>query len=255
MKRTAFWRIMCAFLAMMIVLAVAGCDSTATGGGDVTETSSDTPKKKVAMTFDDGPHNVRTRAIVDELAKYGFNATFFVVGNRVDGTEMNCEATVRYIIEKGNEVGIHGYTHDVYYNSCSDEEYEYELKQTKKAITVASHGYKVSLMRPIGGAISAERAAECEYSVILWDVDSLDYEHRYSSSDAEGATEKRDTIVDNVMSQVKDGSIILMHDIYQSTVDATAVILKRLHEEGYEVVTVSELIGDPQPGVKYFNGN
>ncbi|MBE6694691.1 MAG: DUF2334 domain-containing protein [Ruminococcaceae bacterium] len=255
MKRTAFWRVMCAILVTALAFATVSCDSTATGGGDGTGTSSDTPKKRVAMTFDDGPHNVRTRAIVDELAKYGFNATFFVVGNRVDGTEMNCEATVRYIIEKGNEVGIHGYTHGVYYNSCSDEEYEYELKQTKKAITAAAEGYEVSLMRPIGGAISAERAAECEYSVVMWDVDSLDYEHRYSSADAEGAAEKRDAIVENVMSQVKDGSIILMHDIYFSTVEATAVILKQLHEAGYEVVTVSQLIGDPQSGVKYFNGN
>ena len=110
-------------------------------------------------------------------------------------------------------------------------------------------------MRPIGGAISDSRADACEYSVVLWNVDSLDYENRYSSSDAEGAAEKRDAIVNNVMSTVRDGSIILMHDIYFSTVEATAIILKRLYDEGYEVVTVSELIGDVQPGVKYYNGN
>jgi peptidoglycan/xylan/chitin deacetylase (PgdA/CDA1 family) len=188
---------------------------------------------------------------VDELAKYGFHGTFFVVGNRVDGTEMNCSATVSYIIENGNEVGIHGYTHDVYYNSCSDEEYTYEISQTKTAITDAVSGYNVSLMRPIGGAISAERVSSSDYSIILWDVDSLDYKNKYSSADAEGAAEKRDRIVNNVMSNVRDGSIILMHDIYFSTVEATAIILKQLYDEGYEVVTVSELIGDPQPGVKY----
>lgn len=230
---------------------IASCNSSQ--NGDVP--ASTTSKKRVAITFDDGPHNVRTRAIVDELAKYGFHGTFFVVGNRVDGTEMNCEATVRYIIDNGNEVGIHGYTHRVYYNSCSDKEYESELASTKKAITDAVSGYNVSLMRPIGGAISNTRAAECDYSIVLWDVDSLDYEYRYSDSNAEDAAQKRDTIVNNVMSTVQDGSIILMHDIYQSTVDAVAVILKQLYEEGYEVVTVSQLVGNPQPGVKYYNAN
>lgn len=245
-------RIICAALALVLSLSFVGCDGN---GEESTDdiAASGKPDKRVAITFDDGPHNVRTRAIVDELAKYDFNATFFLVGNRVDGTEMNCAATVRYIIDNGNEVGIHGYTHDVYYNKCSDEEYKFELSETKKAITEAADGYKVSLMRPIGGAITKERVEDCEYAVIMWDVDSLDYEHRYSSSEDEGAEQKRDAIVENVMSQVKDGSIILMHDIYQSTVDATAVILKRLHEEGYDVVTVSQLIGDVEAGVKYFN--
>ena len=245
-------RIICAALALVLMISLVGCDGK---GEDSTNdiAVSAKPDKRVAITFDDGPHNVRTRAIVDELAKYGFNATFFVVGNRVDGTEMNCAATVRYIIENGNEVGIHGYTHDVYYNSCSDEEYKFELSETEKAIKDAQKGYDVSLMRPIGGAITKERTEDCEYAVIMWDVDSLDYEHRYSSSDDEDAAQKRDNIVENVMSQVKDGSIILMHDIYQSTVDATAVILERLHEEGYDVVTVSQLIGDVEAGVKYFS--
>lgn len=246
-------RIITFALALVLAFSLVSCNGEGdeTSSGDVA--ASVTPDKRVAITFDDGPHNVRTRAIVDELAKYNFNGTFFVVGNRVDGTEMNCAETVRYIIDNGNEVGIHGYTHNVYYNSCSDEDYKYELNQTKTAITDAVSGYNVSLMRPIGGAISQERAENCEYAVIMWDVDSLDYEHRYSSSDAEDAQTKRDTIVENVMSQVKDGSIILMHDIYQSTVDATAIILKRLYEEGYDVVTVSELIGDVEAGVKYFN--
>ena len=63
--------------------------------------------------------------------------------------------------------------------------------------------------------------------------------------------ERVDTIVENVMSKVRDGSIILMHDIYLSTSHATAIILERLHAEGYEVVSVSELIGNTVPGTKY----
>ena len=209
-------------------------------------------KKRVAITFDDGPHNVRTQAIVDELAKYGFHATFFVVGNRVDGKAYSGGKTIPYILEHGNEIGIHGYTHEVYYHSCDDATYEYELSETLVAIHKYEKDYEVTLMRPIGGNITDARVAECDYSVIMWNVDSEDWKNKYKSGDTDAeAAVKVNIIVENVMSQVSDGSIILMHDIYQSTVDAVVKILERLDAEGYEVVTVSELLGETQAGVKY----
>jgi peptidoglycan/xylan/chitin deacetylase (PgdA/CDA1 family) len=209
-------------------------------------------KKRVAITFDDGPHNVRTQAIVDELDKYGFHATFFVVGNRVDGKAYGGGKTIPYILEHGNEIGIHGYTHEVYYNKCDDATYEYELSETLNAIHKYAQDYAVTLMRPIGGHITDERVAACNYSVIMWNVDSEDWRYKYTSADTdEEAAAKVNTIVENVMSQVNDGSIILLHDIYQSTVDAVVKILERLNAEGYEVVTVSELLGETKAGVKY----
>ena len=138
-------------------------------------------KKRVALTFDDGPHNVRTQAIVDELDKYGFHATFFVVGNRVDGKAYSGGKTIPYILEHGNEIGIHGYTHEVYYHNCDDATYEYELSETLKAIHKYEKDYKVTLMRPIGGNITDERVAECDYSVIMWNVDSEDWKNKYKS--------------------------------------------------------------------------
>ena len=211
--------------------------------------------KRVALTFDDGPHVTRTKAIVDELTKYGYHATFFVVGNRVDGTEYSGGEAMKYAYNAGNEIAIHGYTHEKYYSTCSDAEYYAELNNTVKAIQKYIPDYEIKLMRPIGGEITAERINSCEYSVIMWNVDSLDWENRYSDSSSEGAQEKFDAIVNNVMSKVSDGSIILLHDIYQSTLDATIEIIRRLHEEGYDIVTVSELIGDNmQPGVKYSKG-
>ena len=218
------------------------------------ETEPPVAKKRVAMTFDDGPHNVRTREIVDELDKYGFTATFFVVGNRVDGEASRGGDTVQYIIDHGHEVGIHGYTHEVYYDECTDAELEFEMNETVKAIREYVPDYVPALMRPIGGYITSDRVASSEYSIIMWNVDSLDYKHKYSPdselSEAE-KQEKLDAIVENVMSQVHEGAIILMHDIYLSTADATAIILERLAEEGYEVVSVSELLGNPIPGTKY----
>ena len=115
--------VLCIVLALSMLLV--GCDNgeiADTTPPESSESESDIPvdgtpepdpepKKRVAITFDDGPHNVRTREIVDELDKYGFTATFFVLGNRVDGGTYNGGATINYIIEHGHEVGIHGYTY------------------------------------------------------------------------------------------------------------------------------------------------
>ena len=201
--------------------------------------------KRVALTFDDGPHVERTKMLADELAKYGYHATFFVVGNRVDGSKYSGGEAMKYAASKGNEIGIHAYTHDIYYNK-EPAKYEEEIRKTEAAIKSVVPGYKVKLLRPAGGNITDAQVAASKYSIIMWDVDSEDWRYR---SDENGV----DIIVENVMSQVKDGSIILMHDIYENSYLAAVEIIRRLHEEGYEVVTVSELIGnDIQAGTKYF---
>ena len=214
-----------------------------------------TPKKRVALTYDDGPHNVYTKHIVDELSKYGAHATFFVVGNRVDGTAYNGKSGLQHAISAGNEIGIHGYTHEKYYDKCSDADYEAELSNTLNAIWDISPDTPVTQMRPVGGRISNTRAEDCEYAIIMWNVDSLDWKYKYSSSEsADKKEENLSIIVDNIMSNVTDGSIILMHDIYASTYDATVIILERLYAEGYEVVTVSELLGDELTGgITYYS--
>ena len=208
--------------------------------------------KVVALTYDDGPHNVRTKAIADELEKYGYTATFFVVGNRVDGKTYNGSAALKYVYEKGNEVAIHGYTHSVYYDECDDARYGRELSRTYDAIKEVVPDAKIRLMRPIGGRITEDRTAECDYSVIMWSVDSEDWKFKGRGENGELAEENINTIVENVMSQVKSGDIILMHDIYENTYEATKIILKRLHDEGYDVVSVSELLGSrAKAGTKY----
>jgi peptidoglycan/xylan/chitin deacetylase (PgdA/CDA1 family) len=267
-KKKVCVRILGVLLAALLCLTGCGGNGTGTGESDTaavsvespteTETEADQPadtRPMIALTFDDGPHNVRTQQIVDELNKYDYHATFFVVGNRVDGTEYNGGAGLQYAVEAGNEIGIHGYTHDTdkYYDICTDAEYEAELSNTKAAIQAKVPNYEIKLMRPVGGRITDERAASCPYSVIMWDIDSEDWRYKYKSGDSdEVAAEKVNTIVENVMSQVHEGGIILMHDIYESTYDATVIILKRLNEMGYRVVTVSELLGaSMQPGQTY----
>ncbi len=202
------------------------------------------PSKRVALTFDDGPQHYaeQSKAIVDELEKYGYHATFFVVGNRIAGGD-----SVAYAIEKGNEIGIHGYTHEVYYDACDENEFRYELNMTEQEIRKQHPSYKINLMRPVGGKITAERIQTCPYAVIMWSVDSDDWNsaNRYYPGITDEECEARaNRIVDNIMASLKNGDIILMHDIYESTYDATKILLARLHEEGYDVVTVSELLGD-----------
>ena len=168
------------------------------------------------------------------------------MGNRVDGTDYNGASALKYAYEKGNEIGIHGYTHEPYYDTCSNDVYNYEISSTDKAIKDEIRSAKIRLMRPTYGKISDERVKQSKYAVILWSVDSEDWRHKYAVDGSDSAKEKEQkvkTIVDNVMNNVKDGDIILLHDIYESTYDASVIILQRLHQEGYEVVSVSELMG------------
>ncbi len=250
-------------LLLCLSFLLSGCGSavshveeptTATTEADI---SAIAPKRpRVALTFDDGPHNVRTADILAELAKYNYHATFFVIGDRIDGGEYNGAKTIPLIIGGGHEIGIHGYTHSKYYDTCSDADYGAEIANTLAAIHEVAPDYQVKLMRPVGGRMSPERVLSSPYSVILWSVDSEDWSYKYTSSDTdESAAEKVNTIVENVMSSVSDGDIILMHDIYESTYDAVVILLARLHAAGYDVVTVSELLGEELvPGQKYSAG-
>lgn len=214
-----------------------------------TPTPSPTPdpsKKRVAFSFDDGPHYELTRKFVDELKKYNGHATWFLVGNR-----MYDEAAegIRYASENGNEIAIHGWTHALYYDTCTDKEWQEELSKTKAVIEQYT-GKTPTLMRPFGGRITKERTASCEFSVILWSVDSEDWRLKSRKTEEEAAANVQ-KIVDNVLKTVGDGDIILMHEIYENSYEAFCILAKTLSEQGYEFVTVSELLGDPVPGKRY----
>ena len=249
-------------LLIVISLLMASClaaESHRTAPVGSTEQTTEPPapvvdtRPRVALTYDDGPSSITTRPIVDELNKYGYHATFFVVGNRVDDTpgEDNGADAMIYAVENGNEIGIHGYTHQANYASCSDEVYQYEIYQTLQAIQSRLPGYEVRMMRPIGGSISGTRVAESQFAVVNWNIDTLDWELRSPAGDAESI----ETIVNNALKDIDDGDIILMHDIYNNTYEATVILLARLHEMGFNVVTVSELLGDTlEPGVRYTHG-
>ena len=219
------------------------------------ETEPAEPKKRVAITYDDGPafdnDTVQrlTYKLADEFAKYGGAATFFVVGNRINA---KTGAAIQYAYSKGCEYAIHAYTHDIYFDECPENEYLNELKQTKAAIQKYIDA-DITLLRAPGGYITKERAILGGYPIINWSIDTEDWRHK-SRADDETIAANVNAIVENALRGVEDGDIILMHEIYQNTYEATCIILARLHEMGFEFVTVTELIGEENliPGETYY---
>ena len=218
------------------------------------ETEPQEPKKRVALTFDDGPaydnetSKRLTYKIVDKLAEYGGKATFFLVGNRMNTAT---GAAIAYAYEHGSEIGIHAYTHDNNFSTCSESVYLKELEDTKNAI-IKYAGVTPTVFRPPYGSLDKMRAEMSGYPVIMWNVDSEDWKHRGQSTEAI-SKQNIDTIVNKIMSEVEDGDIILMHEIYKNSCEAALIVIDRLIAEGYEFVTVSELLGDMTAGSIYYN--
>jgi len=188
--------------------------------------------KRIALTFDDGPHPRHTAEILDILAENDIKATFFVVGKL--GNEY--PELVKREIQEGHEVASHTWSHPNIAD-LSEEGITNELIETEEFL--ASLGYKPKLFRPPEGKCGENvlrAAASLNYDVILWTVDTRDWAHTPSSK-----------IVDNVLSNTRSGSIILCHDFvaYDSpTPAALREIIPKLKENGYEFVTVSELLFD-----------
>lgn len=216
------------------------------------QTQETTAKKRVAITFDDGPDDLNTKLLVDALDSYGFNSTFFVVGKKLDGTKLDGSEILKYAVEKGNEIGIHAYSNSTPYgDTCSDEVYEEEISKTEKAIHDILPDYEIDLMRPVQGKITDQRVADSEYAVILWSIDTYDWKYNGRATEEEKEANIK-TIVDKVLNNVKDGDIILMHDVHDNSYEAALILFEELYLRGYELVTVSELIGDDLEAGKKF---
>lgn len=222
------------------------------------ETEPPAPKKRVALTFDDGPaydnndFQRLTYKLVDKLDEYDGDATFFLVGNRINSAT---GGAIRYAADHGSEIGIHAFTHDYNFSTCDYSIFTTELEDTKKAIEKYS-GKEVTLFRPPYGSLTKERAVDSGYPIILWNIDSEDWVYKSRSSE-EAAEENIRAIVDNILSQVDDGDIILMHEIYRNSYEAACIVIDTLAAEGYEFVTVTELIGKDnlKAGKTYYNAN
>ncbi|MFG1704692.1 polysaccharide deacetylase family protein [Nonomuraea sp. M3C6] len=194
--------------------------------------------KCVALTFDDGPGRY-TAKLLDILRRRDVRATFFVVGQMVAADKGG--RTVRRIADDGHELGNHSWSHPSL-TGLSQQELKRQLKYTENIVQRLT-GVRMRVMRPPYGATDDDVAAETRregLAQILWNVDTLDWRDRVAS------------IVAKRAGQAKPGSIILLHDIHGSTVDAVPAMLDALAKKGYTFVTVSELYGKtPAPGRRY----
>ena len=180
---------------------------------------------RVALTFDDGPHRIYTKNLLDGLRERGVKATFFVVGENIPGNE----DLIRQMEADGHLIGNHTYDHaDI--SKLSDEENCRELQKTSDLVKeITGHG--TAYVRPPFG--NWKDTMDCRVTMISvkWTIDTLDWKSK-------NVTE----IIGKVMQQISDHDIILMHDYYETSVEAALQIVDRLQQEGYEFVTVEDLI-------------
>ncbi len=186
----------------------------------------DPDKPMVAITFDDGPTRAITTQILDCLKENNAYATFFVLGSRIEDAKDILE---RMILD-GHEIGNHSFTHKQL-NAISRESVVDEIAKANDAIYDAIHEYPMIIRLPYGESSTQVQELCGDMNIIKWTIDSEDWRSKNS-----------DTIVNKVMAEVQDGSIILLHDLYTSTADAACILIPKLIEEGYQLVTVSQLL-------------
>lgn len=179
----------------------------------------------VALTFDDGPHGTYTSELLDGLKQRGVVASFFVLGEHIEGNE---ELILR-MKEEGHLIGNHTFSH-VKLDTLSDSAACDEVKRTCEAIEAVT-GEKVEYIRPPYGAYNEELECMINLNKVLWTVDPQDWN-----------TTDTNAIVRHVVNNVKDGDIILLHDIYPSSVAAALRIVDELKARGYIFVTVDDIV-------------
>ena len=183
--------------------------------------------KKVAFTFDDGPSKY-TNELLEILKEYNAEATFFVLGSGIE----KYSTTIEDMKDDGHQIESHGVSHTAFTN-LTNEELIKELETTKSLL--AKYEITQTLVRPPYGSTNNRVKENVDYPLIMWSVDTRDWEHRDSEKGSQ-------IIIENI----EDGSIILMHDIHKSTIEAVRMVLPLLKEQGYEFVTIEELFEDDE---------
>ncbi|WP_332649612.1 polysaccharide deacetylase family protein [Lysinibacillus sp. 54212] len=198
-----------------------------------------TKDKFIALTFDDGPHPIYTIDILEELAKYDAKATFFIVGKHA---EKNPQIVYR-MYEEGHELANHTYAHPL---KAPVPRLIKEIRQTNEIIFSIT-GYSPTLFRPVEGQYTdplIKEVVKDGYKVVMWSwhIDTLDWKNPGVKS-----------IVNTVLKRIGPGNVILFHDgggNREQTVKALKEILPSLQNEGYQFLTVSELLEQDRKNIK-----
>lgn len=184
----------------------------------------DTNKKTVALTFDDGPTSL-TENLIEILKNNHANATFFVQGSKIKYHPDAVNKSISY----GNEYGSHTFNH-VNLTKSDDDAIEYQISATNNALYEYTKK-EIALVRPPYGAYNKNVLEKINYPLILWSIDSKDWSYKNVDKNYE-----------EIMKHLKDKSIILMHETYNSSVETVEKLLPELYARGYQVVTVSKLM-------------
>lgn len=228
-----------AFLLMILVLdgsllgaaaGIARCEKREAGrpaGYYIVRSEVESEQKVVALTFDDGPHETYTARLLDGLKERGVKATFFLMGQNIEGKE----DLVLRMQREGHLIGNHSYRH-IRLTTAGEEAVCQAVEKTENLIENIT-GVRSQYLRPPYGDWNETLECRLDLTTVFWSVDSQDWKLK-----------NVDKIVSSVEKKVKNGDIILMHDIFSTSVEAALVLVDRLQEKGYQFVTVEELLID-----------
>ena len=180
--------------------------------------------KLIALTFDDGPRRSTTTALLDGLAQRGVRATFFLIGSQVE----NNEDVVQRMDAEGHQIGIHTFDH-VKLTGLSKADFDAQVDRTRQLLKTTL-GHNDFLLRPPYGMTDAGVKEHAGCPIILWSIDPEDWGDQNAGRE-----------IQHVVSKARDGSIILLHDIFPASVEAALAIVDQLHAQGYLFVTIDEL--------------
>lgn len=248
MKKSAYITVMAALLLLSAGYQGAQVEETV-GPAEIPEDilavlDADTKQelteepKYVALTFDDGPRRETTDLLLNGLLERGVTATFFVVGEQIEGNE----DLIRRMKAEGHQIGNHTYSHTRLITAEKETIIE-EIHKTEVMLEELA-GEGTYWLRPPYGLIDSQRAEQVHTPMIYWTIDPEDWKLLNAEK-----------VVTCVMEQAEDGAIILLHDFYPTSVDAALELIDKLQEEGYTFVTVEELFRiegvTPEAGLMY----
>lgn len=198
-------------------------------------------EKLIALTFDDGPSSKNTPKLLNALAERGVHATFFLVGSMVE----NDPALAVRIALEGHQIGIHTYDHDSSHGllGLSEAQFDEQVGVTRRMLTQLI-GQTEFALRPPYGFVDDGVRSYAPGPIILWSIDPEDWKYRDTPH-----------VAQHILSNAKDGSIVLLHDIFSTSVDAALEVIDTLQAQGWRFVTVDELFAarneELKPGEVY----
>lgn len=221
--------VICLFLAryqkVTTFVSIMGDVDVETEKEETQENEEKTEEKpKIALTFDDGPSKA-TEKLLDALKERNVKVTFFVIGEYAK----RYPELIKREVEEGHIVGNHTYSHVDIARLSKTEAIE-EIEKTNQIVKEIS-GTTIEYIRPPFGDVNRELAEEMCLMTVMWSVDPLDW-----------TTENEEEIVNKVVTETSENDIIILHDCYESSVNAAIRIIDILQAEGYEFVTVEELL-------------